>query len=57
MRSKLEAVVIPIMMLTARQDKESEPEGIDMDDYDYVTKAVDKDKLLARVKMLLGNSS
>ena len=45
------------MMLTARQDKESELKGIDMGDYDYVTKPFDKDKLLARIKMLLGSSS
>ena len=45
------------MMLTARQDKESEPKGIDMGADDYVTKAFGKDKLLARVKMLLGRSS
>ncbi len=45
------------MMLTARQHKVSELEGIDMSDYDYVTKAFDKDELLARVKMLLGSSS
>ncbi len=57
MRSKLEAAVIPIMMLTARQDKVSELEGIDMSADDYETKPFDKDKLLARVKMLLRRGS
>ena len=42
------------MMLTVRQDKVSEPEGIDMDADDYITKPFDKDKLLATVKVLLG---
>ncbi|MDP8299624.1 MAG: ATPase, T2SS/T4P/T4SS family [Candidatus Tantalella remota] len=53
LRSSLETAVIPIIMLTAKQDKNSELEGIDAGADDYITKPFDKDKLLARVKMLL----
>ncbi len=57
LRSKLETAVIPIMMLTARQDKVSEPKGINMSADDYGTKPFDKDKLLPRLKMLLRSNS
>ncbi|MCA9400949.1 MAG: Flp pilus assembly complex ATPase component TadA, partial [Candidatus Omnitrophica bacterium] len=53
LRSKLETAVIPIMMLTAKQSKDSELEGINAGADDYLTKPYDKDKLLSRVKMLL----
>jgi type IV pilus assembly protein PilB len=53
LRSSLETAVIPVLMLTAKRDKESELEGLDAGADDYVTKPFDKDKLLARVKMLL----
>jgi len=53
LRSKLETAVIPIIMLTARQDKESELKGIDSGADDYIFKPFDADKLLARIKMLL----
>jgi DNA-binding response OmpR family regulator len=53
LRSKLETAVIPIIMLTARSDKESELKGIDAGADDYITKPFDQDKLIARVGMLL----
>lgn len=53
LRSSLETAVIPIIMLTARQDKDSELKGIDAGADDYITKPFDTDKLLSRVKMLL----
>jgi type IV pilus assembly protein PilB len=54
LRSKLQTAVIPILMLTAKKDKESELEGIDAGADDYITKPFDGDILLARIKMLLG---
>jgi len=54
LRSKLQTAVIPILMLTAKRDKESELEGIDAGADDYITKPFDGDILLARIKMLLG---
>ena len=53
LRSKLETAVIPIIMLTAKQDKESELAGIKAGADDYLTKPFDKEKLLARIEMLL----
>ena len=53
LRSKLETAVIPIVMLTAKQTKEDELEGLDAGADDYITKPFDKDKLLARIRMLL----
>jgi len=53
LRSKLETATIPILMLTAKKDKKSEIKGLDYGADDYMTKPFDKDKLLARIKMLL----
>ncbi len=53
LRSKLETAVIPILMLTAKKDKESEIKGLDLGADDYISKPFDKAKLLARIKMLL----
>jgi type IV pilus assembly protein PilB len=53
LRSKLETASIPIVMLTAKKDKESELSGIDAGADDYITKPFDDEKLLARVKMIL----
>ncbi|MCX5706276.1 MAG: ATPase, T2SS/T4P/T4SS family [Candidatus Omnitrophica bacterium] len=53
LRSRLETGQIPIIMLTGRQDKESEIQGLDAGADDYITKPFDADKLLARIKMLL----
>lgn len=52
-RSRLETAVIPVIMLTARQDKDSELKGIDAGADDYITKPFDVDKLISRVKMVL----
>ncbi|MDP8266880.1 MAG: type II/IV secretion system protein [Candidatus Aceula meridiana] len=52
-RSHLETASIPIVMLTAKSDKTSEIEGLDAGADDYVNKPFDRDKLLARVRMLL----
>ena len=52
-RSNIQTASIPVMMLTAKQDKASELEGIDAGADDYLTKPFDKDKLIARIKMLL----
>jgi CheY-like chemotaxis protein len=52
-RSQLKTASIPIIMLTAKKDKQSELEGIDVGADDYITKPFDHDKLLARIGMLL----
>ena len=52
-RAHLETAAIPIVMLTAKADKTSEIEGLDAGADDYVNKPFDRDKLLARVRMLL----
>ena len=53
LKSRLETAVIPIMMLTAKKDVDSELKGIDIGADDYMTKPFDGQRLLARVKMLL----
>ncbi|MFH1287778.1 MAG: ATPase, T2SS/T4P/T4SS family, partial [bacterium] len=53
LRSKLETAGIPIIMLTAKKDVESELKGFDFGADDYMTKPYEKDRLLARIKMLL----
>lgn len=53
LRSQLQTASIPIIMLTAKTDKESELQGLDAGADDYITKPFSSDKLLARVKMLL----
>ena len=53
LRSHLETASLPIIMLTARSDKASEIKGLDIGADDYITKPFDKDRLLARAKMLL----
>ena len=57
LRSRLETAVIPVLMLTAKRDKDSELAGLDAGADDYITKPFDKDKLLARIKMLLKRGS
>ena len=44
---------VPILMLTARDDKGSRIAGLDMGADDYLTKPFDFDELLARVRALL----
>ncbi len=53
LRSSLQTAPLPIIMLTAKQDKQSELQGIDAGADDYITKPFDGDKLIARIKMLL----
>jgi type IV pilus assembly protein PilB len=53
LRSSLETAVIPIIMLTARSDKDSELKGLDAGADDYIAKPFDTEKLLSRIKMLL----
>ncbi len=57
LRERLHTASIPVIMLTAKKDKRSELEGIDAGADDYITKPFDKDKLLARIKMLLRRRS
>jgi DNA-binding response OmpR family regulator len=52
-RAQLITAAIPVIMLTAKKDKQSELEGIDVGADDYITKPFDHDKLLARIGMLL----
>lgn len=53
LKSKLETATIPIMILTAKSDVESELHGINLGADDYMGKPFDGERLLARVKMLL----
>jgi type IV pilus assembly protein PilB len=53
LRSKLETATIPIIMLTSKADNTSELEGLEAGADDYLTKPCDKDKLLARISILL----
>jgi DNA-binding response OmpR family regulator len=57
LKQKLETALISVIMLTARQDKESELKGIDIGADDYIAKPYDKEKLLARMNMLLRRKS
>ena len=53
LRARLETAVIPIIMLTAKKDVQSEVEGLDAGADDYMGKPFDGARLIARVKMLL----
>ena len=57
LRSTMETAVIPIIMLTAQEDKESELSAINAGADDYIKKPFDRDKFLARVGMLLKRES
>ncbi len=57
LRSNLSTAGIPILMLTAREDKASELAGLHAGVDDYMTKPFDYEKLLARVQMLLRRST
>jgi len=53
LKSRAETANIPVMMLTARDDKESELEGLKIGADEYLPKPYDSEKLLARIKALL----
>ncbi len=53
LKAKLETAQIPIILLTAKHEKESEKQGLALGADDYMTKPFDKVKLLDRVKLLL----
>lgn len=53
LKSQLAMRYLPIIMLTAKDELESEVEGIDAGADDYLTKPVNARKLLARVNRLL----
>jgi type IV pilus assembly protein PilB len=53
LKSQLATRYIPIIMLTAKEDEDSEVEGIDAGADDYLTKPVNSKKLLVRVGRLL----
>ena len=53
LRSRLDTASIPIIMLTAKSDVESELQGLDAGADDYMGKPFDGKKLIARVQMLL----
>ncbi len=56
LRAQLTTASIPIILLTALKEKDDELSGLDAGADDYITKPYDKDKLLARVKMLLARN-
>ncbi len=53
LRSELRTASIPIAMLTAKRDSNSEVKGFDAGADDYIAKPFDGARLLARVKVLL----
>ncbi|MFH1379195.1 MAG: ATPase, T2SS/T4P/T4SS family [bacterium] len=57
LKSKLETAVMPVIMLTAARDLNSELEGIRLGADDYMTKPCPWEKLLARIEMLLKRSN
>lgn len=52
-RANLQTVSIPVIMLTAKQDKHSELAGLDAGADDYIAKPFDGNKLITRIRMLL----
>jgi type IV pilus assembly protein PilB len=57
LKSQLATRYIPMMMLTAKDEVDSEVEGIDAGADDYLTKPVNPKRLLARVHRLLNRPS
>jgi type IV pilus assembly protein PilB len=56
LKSQKETQGIPIMMLTAKDEEESELEGLDAGADDYLTKPIARKRFLARVARLLKRS-
>ena len=56
LRSSLKTGSIPIIMLTAKTDLESEAEGLDAGADDYLMKPFEPQRLAVRVKALLARS-
>jgi len=56
LKSQQETRAIPIMMLTAKDEEESELEGLDAGADDYLTKPIARKRFLARVARLLKRS-
>lgn len=57
LKSQLTTRYIPIIMLTAKDEVDSEVEGIDAGADDYLTKPVNPKRLLARAKRLISRTS
>ncbi|MBN1103355.1 MAG: Flp pilus assembly complex ATPase component TadA [Deltaproteobacteria bacterium] len=57
LRSQLATRYIPIIMLTAKDEVDSEVKGMEAGADDYLTKPVDPKRLLARVQRLLDRSA
>ena len=57
LRSQLATRYIPIIMLTAKDEVDSEVKGMEAGADDYLTKPVDTKRLLARVQRLLDRSA
>ena len=53
LKSRPDTRAIPIMMLTAKDEEESELEGLDAGADDYLTKPIARKRFLARVALLL----
>ena len=56
LKSQMSTRFIPIIMLTAKNEEESEVEGLDAGADDYLTKPVARKRFLARVARLLNRS-
>jgi CheY-like chemotaxis protein len=54
-RSRVETASIPLVLLTAKDDKESKLRGFDAGIDDYICKPFEEDLLLARIRSLLKN--
>jgi type IV pilus assembly protein PilB len=57
LKSQTDTRSIPVMMLTARDEEESELEGLDAGADDYLTKPIARKRFLARVALLLKHTS
>ncbi len=53
MKEMRKGIFMPIILLTAQDDKESRIKGLDIGADDYLTKPVDMDELMARIRAML----